>query len=74
MMASFPRFQRLNVHPSLLPQLRGAAPVQWAIARRMTETGISIQTLGETFDSGDILAQEDAVSVQSGEGEDSRFV
>lgn len=49
----------LNVHPSLLPQLRGAAPIQWAIAKRMSETGVTVQQLSEgKFDHGDILAQQ----------------
>ena len=48
----------LNVHPSLLPKLRGAAPIQWAIAKGMKETGVTIQTMqNEVFDSGDILNQ-----------------
>lgn len=55
---AFPASQRLNLHPSLLPGLRGAAPIQWAIARQMKRTGVSIQTLGDEFDSGNILAQE----------------
>lgn len=48
----------LNVHPSMLPHLRGAAPIQWAIARRLADTGVSIQQLSRgTFDQGHILAQ-----------------
>lgn len=48
----------INVHPSLLPKLRGAAPIQWAIARRLQESGVSIQTMqNDVFDSGKILLQ-----------------
>lgn len=48
----------LNLHPSLLPALRGAAPIQWAIARQL-ETGVTVQQLhSERFDTGGILAQE----------------
>lgn len=48
----------INVHPSLLPDLRGAAPIQWAIARRYRETGVTIQQLSEgRFDRGKILSQ-----------------
>lgn len=48
----------LNVHPSLLPQLRGAAPIQTAIARRILETGITLQQLSDgTFDQGNVIAQ-----------------
>ena len=50
--------QTLNVHPSLLPQLRGAAPIQWAIARQLDMTGVSVQQLApEHFDTGRILGQ-----------------
>lgn len=48
----------LNVHPSLLPKYRGAAPVQWAIANGDTSTGVSVQTVGARevgVDSGAIL-------------------
>lgn len=47
----------INVHASLLPALRGAAPIHWAIIRGLTETGISIITLADRMDAGDILAQ-----------------
>jgi methionyl-tRNA formyltransferase len=48
----------INIHPSLLPKYRGAAPIQWAIANGETETGVSIIYLIEKMDAGDILAQE----------------
>ncbi len=48
----------INVHPSLLPKYRGAAPVQWAIARGETETGVTILVVGERMDAGDIIAQQ----------------
>ena len=48
----------INVHPSLLPKYRGAAPIQWALARGEVETGVSIIYLIEKMDAGDILAQE----------------
>ena len=49
----------LNLHPSLLPQLRGAAPIQWAIARQLATTGVTVQQLSKgTFDMGAILGQE----------------
>lgn len=48
----------LNLHPSMLPELRGAAPLQWAIARQYTQTGISVQQLHPThFDRGGLLKQ-----------------
>jgi methionyl-tRNA formyltransferase len=52
-----PRFRSLNVHFSLLPKFRGAAPVQWTILRGETETGITIIELNERMDEGDILAR-----------------
>lgn len=48
----------LNVHPSLLPKYRGAAPIQWAVARGEKETGVSIIYLIEKMDAGDIIQQE----------------
>jgi len=48
----------VNIHPSILPKYRGPSPVQAAILNRDSETGISIQTLSEKMDTGDILALE----------------
>jgi methionyl-tRNA formyltransferase len=56
-LALFPR-GGVNIHPSLLPRYRGAAPIPAAILNRDRETGISIQRLAAEVDSGDILAQE----------------
>jgi methionyl-tRNA formyltransferase len=47
----------INVHASLLPKYRGAAPINWAIVNGETETGVSIITLADKIDAGDILAQ-----------------
>jgi methionyl-tRNA formyltransferase len=47
----------INVHSSLLPKYRGAAPINWAIINGETETGISIISLVEKMDAGPILAQ-----------------
>ncbi|UCG57934.1 MAG: methionyl-tRNA formyltransferase [Phycisphaerales bacterium] len=47
----------INVHASLLPRLRGAAPINWAIINGEIQTGISIITLAEKMDAGQILAQ-----------------
>ncbi len=47
----------INVHASLLPKYRGAAPINWAIIRGEKETGLSIITLADRMDAGDILAQ-----------------
>jgi methionyl-tRNA formyltransferase len=48
----------LNVHASLLPKYRGAAPINWAIINGEEQTGVSIITLAERMDAGDILAQQ----------------
>ena len=48
----------INVHASLLPKYRGAAPVNWAIINSEKQTGISIISLAEKMDAGKILAQE----------------
>jgi len=47
----------MNVHASLLPKYRGAAPINWAIINGESQTGISIITLAEKMDTGKILAQ-----------------
>jgi methionyl-tRNA formyltransferase len=52
-----PRLGCINVHASLLPKYRGAAPIAWAIARGETETGVTIIQMSEAMDAGDILLQ-----------------
>jgi methionyl-tRNA formyltransferase len=47
----------LNVHASLLPELRGAAPAQWAVARGYARTGVTIMQMDEGLDTGDIRLQ-----------------
>lgn len=47
----------INVHSSLLPRYRGAAPINWAVINGETETGVTIQDIAEKLDAGDILAQ-----------------
>jgi methionyl-tRNA formyltransferase len=60
----------INVHASLLPKYRGAAPINWAIVNGETETGVSIITLAEKMDAGDILAQtKTAIGPQETAGE-----
>ncbi len=53
-----PRIFTVNVHGSLLPQYRGAAPINWAVIRGERETGLSIMTVSLKMDAGDIIAQE----------------
>jgi methionyl-tRNA formyltransferase len=56
---SAPRHGCLNVHASLLPELRGAAPAQWAIARGLRRTGVTIMQMDEGLDTGDIRLQHE---------------
>lgn len=55
----YPPLKCLNIHPSLLPKYRGAAPLNWQIIRGETKTGVSIMIMDEGMDSGDILLQEE---------------
>ncbi len=55
---SLPPLGTINVHGSLLPKYRGAAPIQWALIRGELETGITIMQMDEGVDTGDILLQE----------------
>lgn len=52
-----PRLGCVNVHSSLLPKYRGAAPINWAILNGEDETGVTIMYMAEGMDTGDILAQ-----------------
>jgi methionyl-tRNA formyltransferase len=52
-----PRRGCLNIHTSLLPKYRGAAPIQWAIANGDTETGVTLMRIDAGLDTGDIVAQ-----------------
>ena len=54
---NFPKYGCINVHGSLLPELRGGAPIHWAIIRGYKETGITIMNMAPKMDAGDILAQ-----------------
>jgi methionyl-tRNA formyltransferase len=51
-----PKYGCLNVHTSLLPKYRGAAPIQWAILDDEKETGVTIMKMDEGLDTGDIVA------------------
>lgn len=52
------RLGGINVHASLLPKYRGAAPIAWAIYHGETETGVTIIRMSVALDAGDMLAQE----------------
>ncbi len=53
-----PRYGCVNVHASLLPRYRGAAPIQWAVLNGDEGTGVTIMQLDEGLDTGDILMVE----------------
>ena len=55
---SLPKYGCINVHASLLPAYRGAAPIQWAILDGQKETGVTIMYMNEGLDTGDILLQK----------------
>lgn len=55
----YPRYGCINVHGSLLPKLRGGAPIHHAIINGDKKTGITIMYMDEKMDSGDIIAQEE---------------
>ena len=51
-----PRLGRWNVHASLLPRLRGAAPIQWAIIRGESRTGVAVMRMEAGLDTGPVAA------------------
>ncbi len=52
---SMPRYHAINVHASLLPRYRGAAPIQWALIKGESETGVTTMAMDAGMDTGDIL-------------------
>ena len=58
-MLDLPRFGNLNLHASLLPKYRGAAPIQWAIALGERVTGVTTMRINAGLDTGDILLQRE---------------
>ena len=57
-MLDLPRYGNINLHASLLPKYRGAAPIQWAIANGETVTGVTTMRIDAGLDTGDILEQQ----------------
>lgn len=51
----YPKFGCINIHASLLPKYRGAAPIQWALINGEEETGITLMYMDEFMDTGDII-------------------
>src|SRR3989304_3443950 len=54
-----PKMGCLNIHPSLLPRYRGAAPINWAIIHGEQKTGVTIMRMAEELDAGDIIMQQE---------------
>ena len=63
-----PKFGAINVHASLLPKYRGAAPIQWSVLNGDTETGVTTMHLAHDMDAGDVIYVE---KTQIGEYETS---
>lgn len=55
---NYPKYGCINVHASLLPKYRGAAPIQWAIINGEKETGVTIMQMDKGLDTGDMLLTE----------------
>jgi len=55
----YPQFGCINMHASLLPKLRGAAPIQWAVLNGDRKTGVTTMLMDEGLDTGDMLYQEE---------------
>jgi methionyl-tRNA formyltransferase len=56
-MLNLPRLANINLHASLLPKYRGAAPIQWAVANGETVTGATTMRIDQGLDTGDMLLQ-----------------
>lgn len=67
-----PKFGCVNIHASLLPKYRGAAPINWVIIDGEKETGVTIQQMNEGIDTGDILAKT-VVPIEAKETAESLF-
>lgn len=61
-----PKYGCLNVHASLLPEYRGAAPIQWAIIDGKEKTGVTIMRMDEGLDTGDMICREE-IEITAGE-------
>ena len=64
----FPKYGCINIHASLLPKLRGAAPIQWSVINGFEKTGVTSMQMDEGLDTGDMLLSEE---IEIGENETS---
>jgi len=67
---AIPHLYPINVHASLLPRYRGAAPINWAIIRGEKKTGITIMKMNEKMDEGDMMIQR-SIDIESEENSQS---
>ncbi len=67
-----PQYGCLNIHASLLPKYRGAAPIAWSILNGDEKTGVTIMQMDEGLDTGDILLQKE-ITIAGDETTDSLF-
>jgi len=68
-MLQLPKHGNINLHASLLPKYRGAAPIQWAIANGDNVTGVTTMRIDEGLDTGDILQQKELAILDEDTGE-----
>ena len=66
---NIPRYGAVNIHASLLPKYRGAAPIVWAILRGERSTGVTTMLMDEGMDTGDILLQREIPIAEEETGE-----
>jgi len=69
---TMPKYGCVNIHASLLPKYRGAAPIQWAVINGEKESGVTIQQMGEGIDTGDILLKR-AIALEPKETGESLY-
>ena len=56
---NYPKYGAINVHGSLLPKLRGGAPIHWALINGENKTGITVMKMSKKMDAGDIISQKE---------------
>ncbi len=69
---NIPKYGCVNIHASLLPKYRGAAPIQWCILNGETKTGVTIMQMDKGVDTGDILLQKE-IAIDKKETGESLF-
>lgn len=70
---NYPKYRSINVHGSLLPKLRGGAPIHWALINGFLETGITIMYMDKKMDSGDIISQR-KIKIEKEDNLDSLYI